>query len=129
MYGFFFFFQQKTAYEMRICDWSSDVCSSDLRWERPRRWVARREPCNEPWQREPAKDAPGGATDDSSDDAGWAVAVRRRLGPGTDRKRVVLGRSGSVRVELGGRRIINKTPLSPNSRRRCTPYKNKERYR
>src|SRR3546814_9406635 len=30
MYLFFFFFKQKTAYEMRISDWSSDVCSSDL---------------------------------------------------------------------------------------------------
>src|SRR3546814_2081425 len=31
---FFFFFKQKTAYEMRISDWSSDVCSSDLDgWE------------------------------------------------------------------------------------------------
>src|SRR3546814_5955241 len=30
----FFFFKQKTAYEMRISDWSSDVCSSDLRCER-----------------------------------------------------------------------------------------------
>src|SRR3546814_2012246 len=27
-----FFFKQKTAYEMRISDWSSDVCSSDLAW-------------------------------------------------------------------------------------------------
>src|SRR5881296_4721043 len=27
---FFFFFKQKTAYEMLLCDWSSDVCSSDL---------------------------------------------------------------------------------------------------
>src|SRR3546814_19909068 len=32
----FFFFKQKTAYELRISDWSSDVCSSDLfeRWRR-----------------------------------------------------------------------------------------------
>src|SRR3546814_13852085 len=32
MFGrfYFFFFKQKTAYEMRISDWSSDVCSSDL---------------------------------------------------------------------------------------------------
>src|SRR3546814_3760652 len=30
MLCFFFFFKQKTAYEMRISDWSSDVCSSDL---------------------------------------------------------------------------------------------------
>src|SRR3546814_5855569 len=28
----FFFFKQKTAYEMRISYWSSDVCSSDLSW-------------------------------------------------------------------------------------------------
>src|SRR3546814_11920763 len=28
----FFFFKQKTAYEMRISDWSSDVCSSDLNY-------------------------------------------------------------------------------------------------
>src|SRR3546814_13606022 len=31
----FFFFKQKTAYEMRISDWSSDVCSSDLREVEP----------------------------------------------------------------------------------------------
>src|SRR3546814_1627608 len=30
MFYFFVFFKQKTAYEMRISDWSSDVCSSDL---------------------------------------------------------------------------------------------------
>src|SRR3546814_5441248 len=29
MYCFIYFFKQKTAYEMRISDWSSDVCSSD----------------------------------------------------------------------------------------------------
>src|SRR3546814_2239069 len=32
----FFFFKQKTAYEMRISDWSSDVCSSDLIEQLPR---------------------------------------------------------------------------------------------
>src|SRR3546814_9993600 len=42
----FFFFKQKTAYEMRISDWSSDVCSSDLptvpgRHDRPPRWPDR----------------------------------------------------------------------------------------
>src|SRR3546814_8745210 len=30
VFSFFFCFKQKTAYEMRISDWSSDVCSSDL---------------------------------------------------------------------------------------------------
>src|SRR3546814_8864384 len=42
----FFFFKQKTAYEMRISDWSSDVCSSDL-GKRPKQAVAllaRRDP-------------------------------------------------------------------------------------
>src|SRR3546814_6885504 len=34
---FFFFFKQKTAYDMRISDWSSDVCSSDLDRRRGRR--------------------------------------------------------------------------------------------
>src|SRR3546814_3349232 len=34
---YFFFFKQKTAYEMRISDWSSDVCSSDLPTKRIRR--------------------------------------------------------------------------------------------
>src|SRR3546814_7436942 len=32
---FVFFFKQKTAYEMRISDWSSDVCSSDLSQQAP----------------------------------------------------------------------------------------------
>src|SRR3546814_13863860 len=33
---YFFFFKQKTAYELRISDWSSDVCSSDLSEEHAR---------------------------------------------------------------------------------------------
>src|SRR3546814_3659842 len=40
---FVFFFKQKTAYEMRISDWSSDVCSSDLR---PRRLSGERRACS-----------------------------------------------------------------------------------
>src|SRR3546814_2607158 len=47
----FFFFKQKTAYEMRISDWSSDVCSSDLlvaidrsAWHPRNRGRARRAP-------------------------------------------------------------------------------------
>src|SRR3546814_3685216 len=40
----FFFFKQKTAYEMRISDWSSDVCSSDLRLHRLPRSGAERQP-------------------------------------------------------------------------------------
>src|SRR3546814_8255511 len=37
VFCFFFFFKQKTAYEMRISDWSSDVCSSDLQ-QRKKPW-------------------------------------------------------------------------------------------
>src|SRR3546814_8817717 len=38
-----FFFKQKTAYDMRISDWSSDVCSSDLtRRQVHGQWLARR---------------------------------------------------------------------------------------
>src|SRR3546814_11015531 len=36
----FFFFKQKTAYEMRISDWSSDVCSSDLLFRQRRQSMA-----------------------------------------------------------------------------------------
>src|SRR3546814_18392587 len=35
--SFFFFFKHKTSYGMRISDWSSDVCSSDLHRRGPRR--------------------------------------------------------------------------------------------
>src|SRR3546814_5225795 len=38
----FFFFKQKTAYELRISDWSSDVCSSDLGEDDRLRWRADR---------------------------------------------------------------------------------------
>src|SRR3546814_1505407 len=41
---FFFFFKQKTAYEMRISDWSSDVCSSDLQYPE----LALHEPVHQP---------------------------------------------------------------------------------
>src|SRR3546814_10690130 len=44
----FFFFKQKTAYDMRISDWSSDVCSSDL-------WMPASAPCNGPSTRWPRR--------------------------------------------------------------------------
>src|SRR3546814_5994417 len=47
----FFFFKQKTAYEMRISDWSSDVCSSDLR--RARRCLSASVPSLDPPARIP----------------------------------------------------------------------------
>src|SRR3546814_1804911 len=60
----FFFFKQKTAYEMRISDWSSDVCSSDLA-RRARELVEHRRAVDEVARREdqrrvarPEEDAP-----------------------------------------------------------------------
>src|SRR3546814_13551274 len=71
---------------MRISDWSSDVCSSDL--APPRRATAT-------W------------TSSCGPPALWATA-RSPTRTCVDRKSVVLGKSVSVRVDLGGRRIIKK---------------------
>src|SRR3546814_13340562 len=74
---------------MRISDWSADVCSSDLR-ARARRVPSNADrPVARPMRRR------------------WARWRRRRTGRrGADRKSVVYGKSVSVRVDLGGRRII-----------------------
>src|SRR3546814_14786222 len=53
----FFFFKQKTAYEMRISDWSSDVCSSDLHADQgggPVEEGARGDPLHDDGEEEPA---------------------------------------------------------------------------
>src|SRR3546814_816371 len=52
IYIIFFFFKQKTAYEMRISDWSSDVCSSDLKTVRFDRITLCESPVNRnfPWR-------------------------------------------------------------------------------
>src|SRR3546814_10510206 len=67
----FFFFKQKTAYEMRISDWSSDVCSSDLGL-----------PENDP-RRVRDQDANSGATSGPR-----AVGNRRKIGRASCRERV-----------------------------------------
>src|SRR3546814_19714222 len=84
---FCFFFKQKTAYELRISDWSSDVCSSDLAWRGCRRSCR----CSSPARGHRAR------------------LQRPRPRPAhRDRKSVVQGKSVSVRVDLGGRRIVKK---------------------
>src|SRR5213596_4339689 len=77
---YFFFFKQKSAYEIRQCDWSSDVCSSDLSL--------------------PPRSDPGY-------DAAAAEALLEGANVG-DRKSVVLGKSVRSCVDLGGRCIIKK---------------------
>src|SRR3546814_17981671 len=110
--GFFFCFKQKTAYEMRISDGSSDVCSSDLLQPglargraRPLvlgtgdgRRLRRRRVCRRARQLEPRP----------------AGRLRGRVRAVPDRKSVVSGKSVSVRVDLGGRRIIKKTRYRDN---------------
>src|SRR3546814_9728813 len=51
---FIFFFKQKTAYEMRISDWSSDVCSSDLLIMQ-----AEAEEIRQTWQKTPPRSLSG----------------------------------------------------------------------
>src|SRR3546814_14083201 len=92
---FFFFFKQKTAYELRISDWSSDVCSSDLRGmhrRQPRLLLGHRNLV----EHQARHDRVGRSSADVPREAAL------------DRKSVVSGKSLSVRVDLGGRRILKK---------------------
>src|SRR3546814_12184155 len=104
---YFFVFKQKTAYEMRISDWSSDVCSSDL--GRHQRSITSRStgsnlPAISPFSlARNAPIAPPSPTISQIAPSDSALAASRR-----DRKSVVSGKSVSVRVDLGGRRIIKK---------------------
>src|SRR3546814_11359852 len=105
---------QKTAYVMGICDWSSDVCSSDLRLlgrravdhggrePRRRRRGAR---IDRPQHRAAAR---AGAESLCHPVAELSVPLFRPAQDAlsADRKSVVQGKSVSVRVDLGGRRII-----------------------
>src|SRR3546814_4051489 len=63
----FFFFKQKTAYELRISDWSSDVCSSDP-------WTGRRAIADR------YRAAPRSSRRRCGRDGGWARSEERRVG-------------------------------------------------
>src|SRR3546814_4165846 len=82
IYVFFFFFKQKTAYEMRISDWSSDVCSSDLNEEDE----AVQPDVGEEGVLQPGRDKGGG---DLADVAEEVVELGRRHLDAGDRKSVV----------------------------------------
>src|SRR3546814_16905161 len=103
----FFFFKQKTAYEMRISDWSADVCSSDLdavvvRRDRPHH--------GEPGLGLQIDDAPALAR--LGDHLAHLCDEAMPAGRGEQaRKSVVEGKRVSVRVDLGGRRIMKKKLL------------------
>src|SRR3546814_20799905 len=104
-----FFFKQKTAYEMRISDWSSDVCSSDLTHGRRHALeVAHRAQANVEVQLLAQSDVQG--TDAPAHGCGQRPldghdVVAHGI---QDRKSVLEGKSVSLRVDLGGRRKIKK---------------------
>src|SRR3546814_9640209 len=105
-YCFVFVFKQKTAYEMRISDWSSDVCSSDLDvgdWTACDIEALRRDhgEAYDGWRAGTYTPAGGETWDRFCGRIGGAIDK-------LDRKSVVSGTRVSVRVELGGRRFIKK---------------------
>src|SRR3546814_14335083 len=121
-YLLFFFFKQKTAYEMRISDWSSDVCSSDLRQAAADRRrangdghrCARREGlCHRhagaleaaPGTGQPAR---GGRRLPGDQAYAGPRGVRRTRTRRKDRKSVESGKSVRVRVDIGARSISQK---------------------
>src|SRR3546814_11081472 len=121
LFFFVFFFKQKTAYEMRISDWSSDVCSSDPdktqalpRWFRGRRdqqQVERESGAGlELPERALVESVLEAHDEHNSEDAAQTE----------DLKSVVKGKSVSERVDPGGRRLIkkkkNKIKYSRNAR-------------
>src|SRR3546814_12557861 len=108
IFDVFFFFKQKTAYEMRISDWSSDVCSSDLETIQAQskreimsvlvhltqseiRALVRRAAHAKGRYLATLMELPR------------SLSSRRTA---VDRKSVLSGKSVSVRVDLGGTRII-----------------------
>src|SRR3546814_11910487 len=101
----FFFFKQKTAYEMRISDWSSDVCSSDLA-DGCRDFSLRDVPPVA--QSPPYRHGHARTRRQRGDPRRRAEPPDRRRAGLRDRKSVVEGKSVPVRVDLGGRRIIKK---------------------
>src|SRR3546814_20545143 len=119
----FFFFKQKTAYEMRISDWSSDVCSSDLAdavvlsaldsiaWALN---VRGGDVAHTPVALAYAIVSADGTADLYVAPDKLTDAVRQHLGHAVrlDRKSVVKGKSVSVRVDLGGSRLLKKKSTS-----------------
>src|SRR3546814_15602701 len=110
-----FFFKQKTAYEMRISDWSSDVCSSDL-LERQYGQLDKAVALSDEYvnafadQKQVLVDflrqlsfLDSTLGPDIENVRGGFDLLRRLF---KDRTSVVPGKSVSVRVDLGGRRII-----------------------
>src|SRR3546814_14769561 len=120
---FVFFFKQKTAYEMRISDWSSDVVlfrsrrpdwpPSSGRALRPRRWRRAR----------PSRRASSGSRVRGTSGrrpVHGPGAIRSAGRPTRDRKNDVSGKSVSVRGDTGGPRINTKNTNTTSKIARLT---------
>src|SRR3546814_13309810 len=112
---------------MRISDWSSDVCSSDLQGMRGMRPLLLRDIAQELAMHESTVSR---ATRQKFVQTPWGVFEIKRffgtaLATQEDRKSVVEGKSVSVRVDLGGRRSINKK--NKHQEHRSNETKTKER--
>src|SRR3546814_15664308 len=123
-----FLFKQKTAYEMSISDWSSDVCSSDLASRTggtadsrlPDQWhlrcrqrfryrvFGRNGRCVADRAHAGVVRGSGGRSQSTLDSAAGVRETARRVARWTDRKSVVEGKSVSVRVDPGGARLFKK---------------------
>src|SRR3546814_16072316 len=105
---------QKTAYCVRIRVWSSDVCSSDLRFdhvdllEPAQQRAVLFEVIAELLVRRRADAADHAAREGRLEQVRRTHRAAARRARTEDRKSVVEGKSVSVRVDLGGRRIIKK---------------------
>src|SRR3546814_2778932 len=108
LYLLFFFFKQKTAYEMRISDWSSDVCSSDLAVRRHPRDAALpvlRRPAR-PLRRRPGRGARrrrDGHQPDRGAAAAWPAAVRAIRGNPAQARRAARPQPRAGQRRLAGR--------------------------
>src|SRR3546814_10463471 len=91
---FCFFFKQKTAYEMRISDWSSDVCSSDL-WATPAGFV----PAQDQGYALAAIQLPPGSSIQQTDAVLKKVVKKLLDVPGTEAAVMFAGFDGASRSE------------------------------
>src|SRR3546814_18820871 len=124
-----FFFKQKTAYEMRISDWSSDVCSSDLRLAAvavqrlddqravaPVEILHRVEIAGDHRRRHIFGEIEHEHFLGRVADRDRVVDHQRLARDALDRTSVESGKSVSVRVDLGGRRLIKKNTKHKNTK-------------
>src|SRR3546814_15721590 len=110
---FVFFFKQKTAYEMRISDWSSDVCSSDL-FGMPMGPFQMSDLAGVDigWHRDPNRIE--SIRDALAAEGRWGQKKRAGFYDYDDKRNPqeresgVMGKSGSVSVDNGGTRITKK---------------------